>query len=300
MADTVKSLTDALAPYVDNEAGSITFQHHRDLAVSAIGRVPYVAKSASYTLTDDDEFVDFDCTGAARTATLPAVATTRVGKRYTIRKTDATGNALIIDGNASETINGDTTQILFNQNASVTIVNTGAAWIVEASYGLVSGHVFLATAAVTLANDGAETPIIGTGIGTLTLPANVLRANKALLHDLLGFISCTGTPTLNIKLKLGSVVIAATGAVTLESGLSLAVLSLRAIMRCVTVGSPGTVIASGVVGIGTKLFNLYPTSGAAVNVDTAVSELIGITATWGAADPANTLTVPTVAIMRAN
>jgi hypothetical protein len=296
--NTSLALTD-IFPHVDDPGGSPVSKYSTFDTLRKLLR-GYASKTANYTQVTADRVIAVDATSGAVTITLTAVASLPIGYTVTIKKTDTSANAVIVDANSAELIEGATTQILFTQNAHVTIVNTGTAWIITDSYGLVNGHVFLATAVATVANVDTEQSLIGTGIGNLTLPANVLRAGKMQLHDLLGFISCTGTPTLNIKLKLGSTVIAATGAVTLESGLTLAVLSLRAILRCVTVGSPGTVIASGMVGIGTKVFNLYPVSGAAVNVDTATALAIGITGQWGTADPANTLSVPTVAIMRAN
>lgn len=292
MVDVLQSLADVLTPYADNDEGLITFQHHRNGFYSSIGVMPYVAKTASYTLTENDEVVNVDATAGAATMTLPAAATTRIGKVYTIRKSDTSVNAVIVDGNSAETIDGDTTQILFTQNSRLTIVNTGTAWVIKDSYGVVNGRIFIATANVTHANSTTETSIIGTGVGSLTLPANVLRIAKSILSDLSGFLSCTGTPTLNIRLKLGSTTIAATGAITLETGLANAILSVHALLTCRTVGGSGTVIASGTVSLGTKVFNLHPVSGAAVTIDTTASQVLSITAEWGTMDAANTLTVP--------
>lgn len=159
---------------------------------------------------------------------------------------------------------------------------------------------FIATASATVANTGSETSIIGTGSGSLTLAAAYLTAGKTIRVTAFGFISNTGTPTLNIKFKLGSTIICATGAVTTTSGLTTALLSVDLLLTCRTTGATGTVIASGVMGIGAVNAGLYPVSGAVVTVDTTGTLAVGLTATWGAADPANTLSVVNVVVEKVN
>ncbi len=130
MADTIRTLTALQTLLADNSTRAISEQDLRDAVYSVLGVVPYVAKTANYTATEDDEFISCDATGGAITITLPAVATTRVGKRYTVKKIDASNN-VILDGNASETIDGATTKTLSSQWAVMTIVNTGSAWLIE-------------------------------------------------------------------------------------------------------------------------------------------------------------------------
>lgn len=68
--------------------------------------VGITAKTADYTVTLYDGANTFDCTGGARTATLPALSTTVAGQIYIAKKIDASGNAMNVDANASETIDG--------------------------------------------------------------------------------------------------------------------------------------------------------------------------------------------------
>lgn len=159
---------------------------------------------------------------------------------------------------------------------------------------------FVATADATVANTGSETSIIGTGSGSLTLAAAFFTVGKTIRVTAYGFISNTGTPTLEIKVKLGSTIIAATGAVTTASGLTTALLSVDLLLTCRTTGASGTVIASGIVNIGAVSAGLYPVSGAAVTVDTTATQAVGLTATWGAADPANTLSIVNVVVSKQN
>jgi hypothetical protein len=85
------------------------------------------AKTTTYTATGDETVITCDATSAAFTVTLPAAASF-TGKRYVIKKTDSTLNAVTIDGNASETIDGATTTTLNTQYESVEIVCDGSNW----------------------------------------------------------------------------------------------------------------------------------------------------------------------------
>ncbi len=133
MADTVRSLTALQALLADNTARAISPQDIRDALYSVLGVVPFVAKTSSYTATANDEVIPCDATGGAITITLPAVASTRVGKVYTIKKLDNSNN-VIIDGNSSEQVEFGDNITLTTQYESVTIINTGSAWLAVGNY----------------------------------------------------------------------------------------------------------------------------------------------------------------------
>jgi hypothetical protein len=70
---------------------------------------------------------------------------------------------------------------------------------------LTASTLFSSTATVTVAATTVETSIIGSGSGSLTLPANYLTAGKTIRFSLRGLYS---TPTLSVgnilvKIKLG-------------------------------------------------------------------------------------------------
>lgn len=85
------------------------------------------SKSADYTLLGTDSGTLVDANGGAVTITLPA-ANTMTNLTYHIKKTDATTNSVIVDGNGSETIDGGSTATLTNQYESITIISDGSAW----------------------------------------------------------------------------------------------------------------------------------------------------------------------------
>jgi hypothetical protein len=93
---------------------------------TAVG-MAIVAKTGAYTLTDDDYTVTCDSSGGAFTITLPA-ASGRTGRVYNIKKTDSSANAVTVDGNASETIDGATTVVITTQYDSLQIQSDGSNW----------------------------------------------------------------------------------------------------------------------------------------------------------------------------
>jgi len=84
------------------------------------------SKTANYTVVDET-LVLVDASSAAVTITLPAAADL-VDTPINIKKTDASGNAVTVDGNGSETIDGSTTAVISTQYDCITIVSDGTEW----------------------------------------------------------------------------------------------------------------------------------------------------------------------------
>jgi hypothetical protein len=95
------------------------------------------SKTAAYTATAGDDLILGNATSAAFTVTLPTAVGIK-GKRYTVKKTDASANAVTVDGNGSETIDGALTKALGSQFATITIVSDNAAWQIVAQQGTVT------------------------------------------------------------------------------------------------------------------------------------------------------------------
>ena len=73
--------------------------------------------------------VQANATGGAFTVTLPTAATS-TNLRYTVKKIDSSANAVTIQGNGAETIDGSNTQTLAAQWQALTMVSNGTSWIV--------------------------------------------------------------------------------------------------------------------------------------------------------------------------
>lgn len=90
-------------------------------------RTNVVAKTSAYTASSTDHTILGNATSAAFTVTLPAAGTcTQV--TLVIKKTDASANAVTVDGSGSETIDGALTYALSTQYQFVTVQSDGSNW----------------------------------------------------------------------------------------------------------------------------------------------------------------------------
>lgn len=92
---------------------------------------PIVTKTTTATLRVEEIGIVFvDSTAAPFTITLPQAAKIGVGGWFQFIKTDASSNAVTLDGSGAETINGAATEASLNaQYDFITIFSTGSAWI---------------------------------------------------------------------------------------------------------------------------------------------------------------------------
>lgn len=100
-----------------------------------------LSKSANYTVTTNDGdnvHVNVDATGGAVTVTLYA-ASGNSGKIVTVKKTDSSANAVTIDGNAAETVDGAATAALADQYDAITLICDGTNWNKAAEVGFGAG-----------------------------------------------------------------------------------------------------------------------------------------------------------------
>jgi len=92
----------------------------------------FASKSSNYTATTTDRNIFVDTSSGNVTITLPAAASSS-GHILRIKKTVA-ANLLYIDGNASETIDGETQVEIANQYDCIEIQCDGSNWMVLAYY----------------------------------------------------------------------------------------------------------------------------------------------------------------------
>lgn len=118
-------------------------------------------KAVNYVVlsTDDNTTFLVDATGAARSITLPTLGATDIGWNTTVKKSDASANAVTIVG----TVGGVASPSLTAQHATMFVIWTGTAW---------EGFYYLP---VTLAGN-AIIPGTLTVLGTTTLVALIASA----------------------------------------------------------------------------------------------------------------------------
>lgn len=89
--------------------------------------LPVVTKTSGYTATTSDGIILCDASGGSFSVTLPAAAS-NTGRRYYVKKIDATANIVTVDGNGVETIDDSATVLLSSQYDAVTIACDGSEW----------------------------------------------------------------------------------------------------------------------------------------------------------------------------
>lgn len=154
-------------------------------------------------------------------------------------------------------------------------------------------NIFTPTASKTIASSVAETSLFGTGLGSLTIPANFLIVGRSLRVKLFGYFGTTGTPTLNIKALLGGSTVCSTGAIATSGTISNRYWEAEIVLTCRTIGVSGTVIGQGLFTYDNstqagKAVGLVAT--ATTTVNTTGTLALDVTATWGASSASNTIT----------
>lgn len=89
-----------------------------------------INKTTTYVVTGGDagKLITADATAGAFTITLPAAADAGDGFEAAVIKSDTSDNAVTVDGDGSETINGETSIDLAAQFDSVLLRSNGTAW----------------------------------------------------------------------------------------------------------------------------------------------------------------------------
>lgn len=157
-----------------------------------------------------------------------------------------------------------------------------------------SQRLWISTTGKTITNTASETSVISsTGIGSLTIPANFFTVGKVLRVRLGGTYQTPLIPSnVTVKVKLGSTVIdttVVTGSVLATSSTANRFVG-DALITCQAVGASGSVVIEGGVGFGVIISSIpvlatvdINNAGAATTVDTTISQVFDITATWAAA-----------------
>ena len=156
------------------------------------------------------------------------------------------------------------------------------------------GCIFTQTANQTVGNTTSEISIIGTGVGTLILPANFWAVGKTLLLRLDGYISALNSATTSVRIKLNSTTLVESLNSSMPS-LVNSYFSLELLITCRSVGTSGKIYTqgkttvAGVAGLGSAYIRELITT-APVTVNTTVAAAISATYQWSSASTSNSLT----------
>lgn len=118
--DLTGAVTNVATPTTANNATTKAYVDGLNASINA-----YVAKTASYTLTDADGVVDL--TSGTATFTLPT-AVGRTGKQFVVKNSGA--GILTLDTTGAQTIDGMTTKTYSTQYSGARVVSNGSNWAI--------------------------------------------------------------------------------------------------------------------------------------------------------------------------
>jgi hypothetical protein len=161
-------------------------------------------------------------------------------------------------------------------------------------YPLVYGLFSQTSNSATVTNTTTESSLVGTGVGTLSVPSNGFSIGDSFLGRLVGHISSKNNDTIRIKVKSGSVILGDTGVVTMPQTTDKHyTVDLNFTVR--TIGAAGVAsIATGMVFTYSKdasnAFEGYNST--IINTttfDTTSTNTLDVTIQWGTADALNSI-----------
>ena len=161
-------------------------------------------------------------------------------------------------------------------------------------YPLVYGLFSQTSNSSTVTNTITETSIVGSGVGTLSVPANGFSIGDSFLGRIVGHISSKNNDTIRIKVKSGAAILGDTGLITMPQTTSKHyTIDLNFTVR--TIGAAGVAsIATGIVFTYSRdASNAFEGDNSSVinntTFDTTSINTLDVTVEWGAADALNSI-----------
>ena len=145
-----------------------------------------------------------------------------------------------------------------------------------------------------ITNTNAESSIIGSGVGSLSVPSNGFQVGDSFHAKLIGHITCNSSATTRVRVKSGSVILADTGVIAMNAATSKH-WEINVYFTIRALGAAGVAsIASGGIFSYTKNSgtNFEGTNFSIVNnttFDTTILNTLNITVQWGAATLADSI-----------
>jgi hypothetical protein len=223
-----------------------------------------------------------------RTLTLPDATDTLAGQSPANGGTGQTSYAAKGDLLASS---GPTALSKLAVGADYKVLRADSSQATGLAYDNAAIRLFSQTNDVTVNTTNAETTILGTGVGSLTLPANLFVVGRTLKFTIRGTAS-RASGTQQYKIKLGGITIFDSAAQTVANAGHAVI--IEGIITCRSVGATGTVIGQGTV----KTFNAAAVAidielrdTGVVTIDTTGTLVFDATITWSTSSLSNTITI---------
>jgi hypothetical protein len=182
--------------------------------------------------------------------------------------------------------------------AGVTAADSGGETVVTipGAPATVSYGLFAQSANSTLiTNTTAESSLINGGVGTLTIPANAFQVGDSFRAVFGGVMNANNNQNITIRVKAGSIVLLDSGVQSLGSSVINDIWSLNIDFTIRAIGAAGV---ASIVSLGS--FHYTKTNNASVQgfgfnavnnttFDTTISNVLNVTAQWGAASAGNNI-----------
>lgn len=166
---------------------------------------------------------------------------------------------------------------------------TGSQW--EPRFG--GGSYFVATSDATAANTTTATTLVGSGVGTTTIPSGFLQSGRTIRIKGGGIYSAPAIPgTITISLKVGAATVATTTTTALANATN-AQFSFEMTLTSRGVGISATGVCNGYFSYASAAgttFDSWNNGGSTFTHDTTTSNAINLTAQWDTADAGKTIT----------
>ena len=173
----------------------------------------------------------------------------------------------------------------------VSVVAAGIApYLPPASTGL-----FTQTAnGPTVTATTTESTIIGTGIGSLTVPANAFQVGDSFRVDIMGHISAKNNDTVRIRVKAGSILLGDTGVVTMPNITNKHFdMSLNFTIRSLGAAGVASIASGGQFTYSKNASNAFEGSDFSLvnntTFDTTISNTLNITVQWSSTSALNSI-----------
>jgi len=166
--------------------------------------------------------------------------------------------------------------------------------ISPSTLGYTKGLFSQTTSSTPVAATTTEGSLIGTGIGGMIVPANGFKVGDSFHAKLGGEVSCTNNQTLQIRIKSGSVILADTGVMILNttSG-DFWEIEIDFTIRTIGAAGVASIHANGQFVYIRNSTLAYSGAGFSsennTTFDTTINNQLEITAQWGSNNAANTI-----------
>ena len=240
-------------------------------------------KVTAYTYDNLNTFTIFETDGSTHSATIDTMSGLTINGNFTV-----TGNTTLSATTAS-TLNVSLTPTTDSSTPTYYLTRDGSTGEVKQKVvpGSTAYGLFSQTAdGVPVTGTIVETNVIGTGVGTLTVPANSFQIGDSFQASLDGLITCGSSSEIEIRVKtLSGELLADTGLIDLAAATNKSwVMNLYFTIR--SLGGAGTAsISSGglfsyIRNGGTQFEGYVLTNINNTTFDTTISNTLIITAQW--------------------